>query len=153
MSAALKLRESIRSRSLTALTKSITELANELAYQLKTPYTEIMRLKAREDGDRFTVIFAAKLHLHYTSLEREEEGLVFTIQFGGDTLAESPTPPVHELFYAAAARSLFIHGYGSRWKGKPTVTPKEFAQNLEVKSEMLAEIETEDFFRILEAKL
>ncbi len=91
-----------------------------------------MRFSAEEEGGRFAVGFAAKLHLHYSTLERENEGLVITIQFGGEAFADSPTPQIQELFYAAVVESLFVYGYGSQWKGETTPTPKELAQNLGV---------------------
>ncbi len=144
------LRDTVQSKSLPKLTKALSELADELAYQLKPPYTEILRLKAKEEAGRFDVDFAARLHLHYSSLSTSQEGLVFTIQFGGETFADSPNPPIHELFYAAVVESIRVYGYGSKWKGRTITTPQEIAKNLEVTSQTLNEITMDDFHRMLE---
>lgn len=102
------LEAAITERSLTALTKALGELADQLGYQLKPPYTEVLNLKATEQGNRFTIRFSAKLHLHYSSLEHRDEGLIFVVKFGGEAPADSPEPPIHELFYAAAVDSLCL---------------------------------------------
>jgi hypothetical protein len=57
-----------------------------------------MQFKAREERDRFATQFSAKLYLHYCSLQTEDEGLVFTVQFGGEAYADLPNPPIHELW-------------------------------------------------------
>jgi len=146
-----KLREAVQSKSLAALTKALSELADDLAYQLKPPYTEILQSKAKEKANRFAVRFAAKLHLHYSNLRSNQEGLVFTINFGGEAFADSPNPPIDELFYAGVVESLKVYGYGLRWRGKTLQTPDEFVTNLEVRAQTLNEINLDDFYRILEA--
>ncbi len=152
MKGASALRDAVQSKSLPKLTKALSELADELAYQLKPPYTEILRLKAKEEAGHFDVDFAARLHLHYSSLSTNEEGLVFTIKFGGEAFADSPNPPIHELFYAAVVESIRVYGYGSRWRGRTITTPQEVARNLEVTSQTLDEIAMDDFYRMLEGR-
>ncbi len=95
----------LKTKSLTALTQALSELCEELAYQLKPPYTEILQFRAQEESERFAVEFNARLYLHYASLGSCPEGLVFTISFGGPAIADSPAPPIHELFYAALVES------------------------------------------------
>jgi len=63
------LREAIERKSLTALTKAISKLADELAYHLKPPYTEIIEFKAKEEDERYNVHFSAISRLSYTSMK------------------------------------------------------------------------------------
>ena len=135
-----KLKSAIRTKSLTAITKALGDLAERLGYQLKPPYTEVMNFRAKEAEERFTVEFTAKLHLHYSSLARADEGLVFVVAFSGEALTDSPTPPIRELFYAATVNSLSMYGYGSRWPGNTIKTPAEYHENLEVAVEYLNQI-------------
>lgn len=144
------LQDAIRNKSLTSLTKTLGELAEQLGYQLKPPYTEVLNFRAKERGDRFAVRFTAKLHLHYSSLERSGEGLVFVVKFSGGALTESPAPPIHELFYAAAVGSLSVYGYGSKWHGKAITTPAEYRENLEITVEHLNHIQLVYLYQLLQ---
>ena len=135
----------VQSKSLTNLTKALRALAEELTYQLKPPYTEVKQFKASEEAERFAIEFSAILHLHYFSLATTSEGLVFTIDFDGNALADSSNPPIHELFYAARVEGLKIYGYGTRWKGRAIPTAEKLAQNLEVTSQTLNEMELDGF--------
>ena len=136
------LQEALESKSLTRLTKAISKIAEKLGYQLRPPHTDIVSLTAKEEADEYVVHFEVRLQLHYSA---NNDGLVFTIGFGGDALAETPTPLLHELFYAAVVREFHIYGYGSKWAGKTTPTPREFTENLEVTSHTISEIELGDF--------
>ena len=60
-----QLPNAVQTRRLRTVTKALGELAEQLAYQLRTPYTEILQFKASEKDDRFAIEFSAKLHLHY----------------------------------------------------------------------------------------
>ena len=144
------LEDAIRGRSLTLLTKTLGDLAEQLGYQLKPPYTEVLSFKAKEEDNRFAVKFTAKLHLHYSSLERLDEGLVFVVRFSGEALTESSAPPIHELFYAAAVDSLSVYGYGSRWHGDAIETPAEYRENLEVTAEQLNQIQLAHLYQLLQ---
>jgi hypothetical protein len=144
------LKEALQSKSLTRLTKAISASADGLAYQLKPPYTEILEFKAKEGDGRVHVHFAAILHLHYASLQRRGEGLVFTIKFGGEALSDLPSPPIDELFYAAAVQSLHISGYGARRTGESTNVSKEMAENLELPSTRLRSLTLEDFRKMVD---
>jgi len=62
------LQDALQERRLTAVTKALSELTERLAYQLRPPYTEVLHFTAREEDDRYAIEFAAKLHLHYSSL-------------------------------------------------------------------------------------
>jgi hypothetical protein len=146
----LKLEDAIRSKSLTPITKALGELAERLGYQLKPPYTEVSNFKAKEVDEGFIVQFTAKLHLHYSSLERADEGLVIVIRFSGEALADSPTPPIHELFYAAVVDSLSVYGYGSRWPGAVTKTPSEYRENLEVTAGYLNQLQLAHVYQSLQ---
>ncbi len=95
--------------------------------------------------------FAAKLHLHYSSSQSNHEGLIFTIESNGETLTDSPNPPIHELFYAAVLEGFKVYGYGHGWEGKLISTPGQFTVNLEVTAQTLKEMEIENFYRMLEA--
>ena len=139
-----KLQDALQTRQLTAVTKALGKLAEKLAYQLKPPYTEILQFKANEEYDRFTIEFSAKLHLHYANPQKRAEGLVFLLQFSGEASADSPNPPIHELFYAGLIDSLLVYGYGPRWKGKSEETSKACAKNLDVTSPTLVAIELKD---------
>jgi hypothetical protein len=140
----IKLQDALQGRRLTSLTKALSAIADNLGYRLKPPYTEIVRFQANDEGDRFEVEFCAKLYLHYC-LE-PLEGLIFTVEFSGETLQDSPNPPVDELFYAGAVDSFAIFGYGTRWGGERVPTPKKFTENLEVPSENITSITINDFF-------
>jgi hypothetical protein len=142
-----KLEEAVRDKSLTPLTKALGELADELGYQLKPPYTEVLNLKAKEEDDRFGVKFTAELHLHYSTLERSDEDLIFVVRFGGEAPADSPAPPIDQLFYAAVVESLTVYGYGSRWQGTILTTPAKYRENLEVTADRLSRIELADLYR------
>jgi hypothetical protein len=37
---------------------------------------------------------------------------VFVIYFDGNAFSEIPTPPIHELFYAAVISAIAVYGYG-----------------------------------------
>jgi len=147
-----KLREAVQSRSLTRLTKALSDAADGLGYQLKPPYTEILELRAKQVGGRFQVHFDARLHLHYASLHRERTGLVIMIQFGGEALSDSPSPPVDELFYAAAVHSLQITDYGPRRDQKRTTVSKEIAEHLELPSNNLKPITLESFCKMVDGE-
>ena len=142
-----ELESAIRTKSLTAITKALGDIAARLGYQLKLPYTEVLNFRAKEAEERFTVKFTAKLHLHYSSLARGDEGLVFAIAFSGEALTDSPTPPIHELFYAATVDSLSIYGYGSKWPGNTIKTPPEYRENLEVTVEYLNQIHLTNLYQ------
>jgi hypothetical protein len=144
-------KEALETKSLTALTKALSELAEGLAYHLKPPYTEILDFKAKEEGSQFAVHFEARLHLHYSNLGNNPEGLIFTIKFGGDALSDSPTPPIHELFYAGVAECLRVYGYGSKWKGTTITTPEEFMKNPEVASKTISLIDIDRLYQPLDS--
>lgn len=144
-----ELHEALKSKSLTALTQAISEVADGLAYQLRPPHTEILQLKAQEGGGRFNIHFQARLYLHYSNPGDTPEGLVFTIKFGGDALSDSPSPPIHELFYAGVVESFHVCGYGSIWTGTKIATPLEFRKSLEVPSKTISEIDIDSFYRAL----
>jgi hypothetical protein len=146
-----KLRVALQSREVSLVTQALSELAEKLSYQLKPPYTEVMQLKAKQEGNRFAIQFSAKLHLHYSSLQAQDEGLVFTLQFSGEAYADSPDPPVDELFAAGVADSLFVCAYGRNWPGQTIHTPDQLTQNLEVKSRTLNRISIDDFLNKIEA--
>jgi len=152
MKGTVKLKEAIETRSLTALTKAISLLADELAYQLRPPYTELSKLNAKEENERFTLHFEAKLYLHYASLAGKEEGLIFQIQFNGDALSDSPVPPLSDLFYAGVVETLHIFGYGSRWKGTVIQLQQELSSNVEVPPTTVYELEADGFLALLEGK-
>ena len=141
------LKEALESKSLTALTKAIGRIANSLAYGLKPPHTELLQLTSKEEGDGYSTHFEARLHLHYCT---RENGLVFKIEFGGDALSDTPSPLLHDLFYAAVVKQVNVYGYGPAWSGKTIATPQEFKQHLEVNSPTVKEIEMKEFFDILQ---
>ncbi len=144
-----ELHEALKSKSLTALTQSLSEVADGLAYRLRLPFTEILQFKAHEEGGRFDIHFQARLHLHYSNPGGNPEGLVFTIKFDGDALSDSPSPPIHELFYAGVVESLQVCGYGSSWTGTKIETPHEFRKNLEVPSKTISEMDIDSFYKVL----
>jgi hypothetical protein len=78
--------------------------------------------------------------------------LVFMIQFGGDALADSPSPPIHELFYAGVVQSFQVYGYGDTCEGKRTTLQDGIMQELEVPSSLLKEINLQSFLRRLEGR-
>jgi hypothetical protein len=148
-----KLMEAVQSRSVSAITKAVADLADEIDFQLKPPYTELKEFKAREEGERFIIRFAAKLCLHYSGFGKRSEGFVLVVEFSGEAFAESPSPPLHELFYAEKAEMLSVYGYGGLWRGEAIATPVEFAKNLEVNSPALVQMNLQDFYRILDSCL
>ncbi len=150
MKSVSELKEALRSKSLTSLTKALGELAEGLAYQLKFPYTEILQFRAQEEGGRYAVHFEAKLHLHYSNLGSSPEGLIFATKFDGDALSDSPTPPIHELFYAGVVESFQVYGYGSRWTGTIVAIPDDLAKNLEVASKTISAIDIDRFYQLLQ---
>ena len=146
-----ELKEAVKSKSLTALTKALSQIADALAYQLKPPFTQIIEFKAKEQAGRFALRFEAELGLHYCSLTRHQEGLVFVIRFGGGAVSDSPSPPIHELFYAGVVRSFRVYAYGDQWKGH-TITPSQvIMRELEVSSKRLTELEVDSFLQQLES--
>jgi hypothetical protein len=146
-----KLRVALQSREVSSVTQALSELAEKLAYQLEPPYTEVMQLKAKQEGNRFAIQFSARLHLHYLSLQTRDEGLVFILQFSGEAYADSPAPPVDELFAAGVVDSLHVYAYGSNWLGETIPTPDQLSQNLEVKSRTVNRISIDDFLKKIEA--
>jgi hypothetical protein len=152
MKGAVKLKEAIETRSLTSLTKAISLLADELAYQLKPPYTELSKLNAKEEDERFRLHFEAQLHLHYSSLVGKGEGLIFAIQFHGDAFSDSPVPPLPDLFYAGIMESLHIFGYGDRWNGTGIQLQQELSRNLEIPPTTVYEIAVDRLYELLEGK-
>ena len=129
------LQDALQTKRLAAVTKALSELAERLAYQLRSPYAKVLHFIAREEDDRYAIEFAAKLHLHYSILGKQNKGLVFTLEFEGDAYADSPNPSLHELFYAAVVNSVSSYAYGPGWHGKSIPTPPEFAENLETRSQ------------------
>lgn len=150
MKGVTEFKNALESKSLTALTKALSEIADQLGCQLKPPYTEILDFRAREQSDRFSIQFRAKLYLHYSSLASQVEGLLFIIQFGGDALSDTPTPPSDELFYAGVVESFRVHAYGSRWIGPAIAVTEEVAKNLEVPSKALTDIDVNRFVQQLQ---
>ena len=146
-----RLRFALESRDVNRVTHALSELADKLDYALKPPYTEIIKLKATEEGNNFTIQFSARLHLHYTSLRNRDEGLVFTLQFSGGALADSPNPPVDQLFAAGVIDSVSVYGYGKGWPGETIPTPNQLSETLEVKSRTLNRISIHDFLKRTEA--
>jgi hypothetical protein len=153
MESALRLQVALESARLNSLTRALSELAGKMAYQIKPPYTEVVHLRAREELRRFAIQFSAKLHLHYSSLRTHDEGLVFTVGFSGEAYADSPNPPIDELFAAGLVDSFIVYGYGKRWSGRTIPTPDQFAKNLEVTSRTLNQISTSDFLARIEAEV
>lgn len=148
-----ELRRAIQSKSLTTLTKALGELAVELGYQLKPPYTEILQFKSQDSDDgHFEVYFEARLHSHYTNPATSLDGLIFTVGFGGDAFADLPTPSIHDLFYAGIVESFEVYGYGPKWGGVSIETPPEFTKNLEVRSKTINRIELENFLELLKRR-
>ena len=152
MKSVAELKEAIQTKSLTASTRALGHLAEGLAYKLGLPYTEIIDFKAKEDDGRFALHFEAKLGLHYSNLTNQQEGLVFVIEFSGEAFSDSPTPPIHELFYAGVMRSFQVYGYGGQWKGTAVTAHREVMLNLEVSSKSLNEIDLDSFFEQLESR-
>ena len=151
MKGVTEFKEALDSKSLTALTQALREIADQLAYQLKPPYTEILEFRAREQSGRFSIHFSAKLYLHYSSLASQVEGLLFIIQFGGDALSDTPTPPSDELFYAGVVESFKVHAYGSKWIGPAITVTEKVAKNLEVPSRALTDIDVDRFVQQLQS--
>jgi hypothetical protein len=137
-----KLRESLSTRQVAEATRGLSELSEQLGYHLRPPYTDVMELKAREENERFAIKFRAELSMHYA--RDHNDGLLFTLQFKGETYADSPNPPIHELFYAGHVDSFVIRGYGARWKGEPATISQTLAENLELPSQEVVTIELAD---------
>jgi hypothetical protein len=142
-----ELETALQNRNLTSLTGALRQVANRLGYQLKSPYTEVTQLKAEEEGNRFLIRFTAKLYVHYSSTQLPAEGLVFTVQFGGEANSDSQSPPVQELFSAGTLDSLVVYGYRTRWSGQTFATPELFVSELEVPSRTLNRIPIELFLK------
>jgi hypothetical protein len=147
------LQAALQSRKLDSVTKALRDLADGLAYGLKPPYTELVRLTAEEEDQFFSIRFSAKLYLHYTSLQTPNEGLVFTLQFSGEASADSPDPPIDELFSAGLVDSLEVFGYEKRWASHSVRTPEVFLTNLEVSSQTVSGISIDEFSRRLSSIL
>jgi len=141
MKCGAKLREAIQSRSLTDTTETISEIAERLDYTLRPPYTEVSKFHAREEDGQYSISFAARLYLHYSRVSDWSEGLVLVLAFDGEAAADSPSPPIQDLFYAATLRSVSAYGYGPRWKAKTLSTPPALARNLELTVDELSEIQ------------
>ena len=150
MKGVTEFKNALENKSLIALTKALSEIADQLAYQLKPPYTEILDFRAREQSGRFSIQFSAKLYLHYSSLASQVEGLLFIIQFGGDALSDTPTPSSDELFYAGVVESFRVHAYGSKRIGPAITVSEEVAKNLELPSKTLTDIEVNRFVKQLQ---
>jgi hypothetical protein len=150
MKFAHELEDALQSKKLNSVTEALSELARSLGYQLHPPFTEVVRLKAEEREDRFAVQFSAKLNLHYSGTQMQD-GLVFMVGFGGQGYADSPSPPVDELFAAGVVDSFVVYGYGERWPGQTIATPRELMDRLEVSSLTLNKIATDDFLHLIAA--
>jgi hypothetical protein len=148
MGLASKLDHDLRSKKLTFVTKTLGEVAQRFGYRLKPPFTEVVHLEAQAEEDRFVIHFSAKLHLHYSD-PQTNEGLVFTITFGGESYADSPDPPLDELFATGMIDSFVVYGYGSRWGGQTSRTPQELADRVEVRSATLNKISLDDFLDMI----
>lgn len=153
MNGASRLKQALETKSLTALTKALGEIAQEFAFQLKPPYTEILEFKAKEEAGRFALHFRAKLYLHYSRLADPQSGLIFVIRFDGDALSDSPAPPLPDLFYAGNVGLFRVYAYGTRWKGEPTIGRLEFVESLELPAETLYEIGVDRFCELLRSGL
>jgi hypothetical protein len=138
-------REAIESKSVTTLTNAIGKLAEELAYHLTLPYTEIIEFKSKEQADRYRIHFSAISRLSYSPSKTLNEGLVFALDFEGDAISDIPAPPIHELFYAGKITTLKVYGYGDNWVGKRIRTPVELQQSLDLKIANVNFINIEDF--------
>ncbi|HMK84148.1 MAG TPA: hypothetical protein VK503_10560 [Candidatus Bathyarchaeia archaeon] len=141
-----QVKSAIQSKSLTTLTKAISELADELAYRLTPPNTEITQFLAKEHDSGYLVHFSASLRLCYSSLSMAE-GIIFVVDFDGDAISEEPTPSIHELFYAAIVRAITIYAYGGKWSGRPIATPPELSHLLDLKSSTIMILSLDDFYK------
>ena len=149
MSKSAKFRNSIRTKSLNELTKTLGEVAEVLAYQLEPPYTDIKRFRAREEDDRYLLQFQGTLKLPYRSLMRSDEGLIFHVDFAAEAISDLPNPPIHELLYAASVTSLTIFGYGDRWHGE---VQREVLNGLEASGSTVKKVRLENLLLILDEK-
>jgi len=149
MSRSAKFRNAIQTKSLNQLTKTLGEIAELLAFQLKPPYTEIKQLKAQEEDDRYLLQFQGTLRLPYQSLERSDEGLIFYVDFTGEAISDLPNPPIHELLYAASVTSLTIFGYGERWPGEIVEVQREL-DGLEVHGSTVEKVSLDRLLVILD---
>ncbi len=143
--ASTTLNAALDSRKLGFITQALDEVREWLRYQLKPPYTEIVRLKADEEPLHFAVEFTARLYLHYAGVQKESEGLVFSMQFSGATYTDSPSPPVDELFNAGLMDAFEVYGYGRRWEGEAISIPGELLQKLEIPAQTLNRIPIQEF--------
>jgi len=150
MSRSAKFRNSIQTKSLNELTKTLGEVAELLAFQLKSPYTEIKRFKAQEEDDRYFVQFQGTLRLPYQSLECPDEGLIFYVDFAGEAISDLPNPSIHELLYAASVTSLTIFGYGDRWSGEVAEVQREVLNGLEVRDSTVKRVRLDSLLLILD---
>ncbi|MGA2784681.1 MAG: hypothetical protein ABSF09_08300 [Candidatus Bathyarchaeia archaeon] len=139
-----KIKSAIQSKSLTELTKAISELGDELAYQLRPPNTEVTQFRSKEENDCYILHFSASLQLCYSSMVTHE-GIIFVIEFDGDARSEEPTPPMHELFYAAIVRAITIYAYGKKWTGRPIPTPSALSRSLDLKDPTIMSLSLDDF--------
>jgi len=149
MSRSAKFRNAIQTKSLNQLTKTLGEIAELLAFQLKPPYTEIKQLKAQEEDDRYLLQFQGTLRLPYRSLERSDEGLLFYVDFTGEAISDLPNPPIHELLYEASVTSLTIFGYGERWPGEIVEVQREL-DGLEVHGSTVKKVSLDRLLVILD---
>ena len=152
MNRSAKIRNSIQTKSLNQLTKTLGEIADILAFQLKPPYTEIKQFKAQEDDDRYSLQFQGTLRLPYQSLERHDEGLIFYVDFAGEAMSDLPNPPIHELLYAASVTSLTMFGYGERWPGEIVEAQGELLNGLEVPGSTVKKVMLDSLLVILDEK-
>ncbi len=139
------LREALQLKQLNLLTKAVGEIAQKHEYNLKPPFTEITRLRAEQEDRGYAIEFSATLNLHYTALPLQNEGLVFSVRFSGYTHADSPNPPVQELFSSAIVDDFVVYGYGNDWPGQMVSTPERFLRHLEVPALAVSVILTETF--------
>jgi len=152
MSRSAKFRNSIQTKSLSQLTKTLGEIADLLAFQLKPPYTEIKQFKAQEEDDRYFLRFQGTLRLPYQSLERPDEGLIFYVDFAGEAMSDVPNPPIYELLYAASVTSLTIFGYDDRWPGESAEAQRDLLNGLEVPDSTVKKVKLDSLFVILDEK-
>jgi len=138
------LRKVLAEGSLHALTKALRKFADSRGYELKAPYTELLRLSAHEERDHFVIDYAGKLYLHYVSLQTDHEGLVISVTFSGRAIADSASPPFQELFYDGRVDLLKMYGYGPKWTKESIRIPKDLAEKLDLHVDTLAEINVEE---------
>lgn len=145
-------REAIRTKSLSALTKAIGRLTDELSYRLTPAYTEITEFRSKEYDNRYRIHFSAISRLNYEAERTRDEGLIFVIDFGGDAFSDVPNPPTHELFYAGRIRTLKVYGYGDKWTGRKIRTPMKLQKSLDLKIAYLRLINNKAFCEQLKSR-